>query len=310
MLTDLQKKTAMAIVNLFETGQVLGDYGKVTLLPGDPGHLTYGRSQTTLTSGNLFLLINSYCAAPDASLASELKPYLERLADQDLTLDHDQILRRLLEQAGDDPVMQIVQDGFFDRVYWAPALKSAAFIGAQSALGTTVVYDSLIHGSWHRLRDRTNERHGPLNELGENDWIARYIETRREWLANHSIAILTRTVYRMDALKALIADTNWSLTLPITVRGHRLDNSILLGGLPVRASAEVAEVRLLRLKRPFLQGADVLELQNKLAVVGLDIEPDGVFGPATARAVEQFQADHDLTPDGLVGPATRAALDL
>ena len=43
-ITDLQKKTAQAIVNIFETGQVHGDYGKVTLLSGDSGHLTYGRS--------------------------------------------------------------------------------------------------------------------------------------------------------------------------------------------------------------------------------------------------------------------------
>ena len=72
MLSDLQKKTAQAIVNVFETSQVLGDYGKVTLLPGDSGHLTYGRSQTTLASGNLFLLINAYCQAGDAAFGPAL----------------------------------------------------------------------------------------------------------------------------------------------------------------------------------------------------------------------------------------------
>lgn len=41
MLTEKQKKAAQAIVNIFETGKVEGDYGKVTLLSGDPGHLTY-----------------------------------------------------------------------------------------------------------------------------------------------------------------------------------------------------------------------------------------------------------------------------
>jgi chitosanase len=55
MLTELQKKTAKAIVNIFETGRPLGDYSKVTLLQGDTGHLTYGRSQTTLASDNLYL---------------------------------------------------------------------------------------------------------------------------------------------------------------------------------------------------------------------------------------------------------------
>ena len=39
MLTPTQKKSAQAIVNIFETGFVLGDYGNVTVIPGDTGHL-------------------------------------------------------------------------------------------------------------------------------------------------------------------------------------------------------------------------------------------------------------------------------
>ena len=57
MLSEQQKPTAQAIVNLFETGRVRGDYAGVTLIPGDTGHLTSGRSQTTLASGNLHLPI-------------------------------------------------------------------------------------------------------------------------------------------------------------------------------------------------------------------------------------------------------------
>ncbi len=66
MLADLQKRTAQGIVNIFETGQVQGDYGKVTLLAGDTGHLTYGRSQTTLASGNLYLLTRVHREADGA----------------------------------------------------------------------------------------------------------------------------------------------------------------------------------------------------------------------------------------------------
>ncbi len=36
MLTDLQKKTAQAIVQIFETSRVLGNYGQVTLLRACP----------------------------------------------------------------------------------------------------------------------------------------------------------------------------------------------------------------------------------------------------------------------------------
>ena len=64
MLTDLQKKTAQAIVQIFETSRVLGNYGQVTLLRGDTGHLTYGKAQTTLGSGNLALLAGQWQPRP------------------------------------------------------------------------------------------------------------------------------------------------------------------------------------------------------------------------------------------------------
>ena len=53
MLTPTQKKTAQSIINIFETGSVLGDYGNVTLIEGDTGHLTYGRSQTKASLANI-----------------------------------------------------------------------------------------------------------------------------------------------------------------------------------------------------------------------------------------------------------------
>lgn len=67
----------------------------MTLLPGDSGHLTYGRSQTTLASGNLHLLIKAYCEAPNAQFATALETYLNRLADRDVGLDRDATFRGL-----------------------------------------------------------------------------------------------------------------------------------------------------------------------------------------------------------------------
>src|SRR5262249_15566845 len=152
-ITELQKKTAQAIVNIFETSHVRGDYGMVTLLAGDSGHLTYGRSQTTLASGNLFLFIPAYCHAHGAQFWDALQPYVQRLSDRDLALDGDSVFRHALQDAGSDPVMQDTQDTFFDRVYWAPALQYARTSGLVTALGTSVVYDSCVHGSWALVRD-------------------------------------------------------------------------------------------------------------------------------------------------------------
>lgn len=309
MISASQKQSIQAIVNIFETGLPQGDYGQVTLLPGDSGHLTYGRSQTTLASGNLFLLISAYCQEQTAQFGPALAPFLSRIEDIDLSLDHDGEFRGLLRQAGDDPVMQTIQDAFFDRVYWEPAVKSAKFIDSVTALGMAVVYDSRIHGSWHRMRDRTIQRHGKLPALGEKEWMAHYVDVRRDWLANHSNTLLRKTVYRMDALKKLMKEDNWDLALPFMVRGMVIDETVL-SGAPTRASAAVAEERLLRLRTPFMQGQDVHELQERLAASGLNVETDGVFGPATKAAVVKFQEQNGLLADGIVGPVTRTLLGI
>lgn len=310
MLTELQKLTAQAVVNVFETGRARGEYGKVTLLAGDPGHLTYGRSQTTLASGNLHLCVRDYCRQPDALLGDELADYLPRLAQPDFGLDHDRPFIRLLREAGDDPVMQRVQDAFFDRVYWRPATASAATLGIRSPLGTAVVYDGRVHGSWPRMRDRTNEQHGAIAALGEQAWVRAYVGVRRDWLANHSIEVLRRTVYRMEAFERMFADEAWDLPLPLRVRGVLVDESVLAAPVPVRASAEVGEERHLRLRSPMMQGDDVRAVQAALAASGAEIEPDGLYGPTTEAAVVAFQRSSDLTVDGIVGPATRSALGL
>jgi chitosanase len=310
-LSELQKLTAQAIVNVFETGSVRGDCGRVTLLPGDPGHLTYGRSQTTLASGNLHLLVKAYCAAPRAAYAAELQPYLAPLAERDLRLDHDLALRRLLRAAGQDPVMQETQDGFFDRVYWAPAVAAARHCRVRTPLGMAVVYDGKIHGSFERMRDRVNDAGGPIAGSGdEARWITDYIATRRAWLAGHRIPILRKTVYRMDCFAGLAQKGNWTLALPIVVLGRRIDEGMLEQPAVVRASAEDVKVRVLRLTTPPMEGKDVRAVQRALSERGYDVPSTGAFDQATRDAAVRFQRAQRLVADGIVGPATRAALGL
>ena len=310
MLSELQKKTAGAIVNIFETGRVHGDYSQVSLLPGDPGHLTYGRSQTTLASGNLYLLIKAYCEAPRASLAARLRRFLARLAAGDASLDRHGDFRVLLEGAGHDPVMQTVQDRFFDRMYWEPSVVDAGALGIDSALGTTVVYDSHVHGSWKIVRARTEQRHGACTSLGERAWIERYVETRRDWLANHRAKILHATVYRMTCLAELIARGAWDLPLPLRVRGVIVDEASLGESAPLRVSAPSETERLLLLRKPLMRGHDVKAFQQMLASAGHPVKIDGRFGARTDKAVRALQRSRGLKADGIVGPATRAILGL
>ena len=63
--------------------------------------------------------------------------------------------------------------------------------------------------------------------------------------------------------------------------------------------------RLLVLAAPNLRGDDVAELQALLARIGFDPgRVDGIFGPSTAHAVEDFQHNSGLSVDGIAGPDT------
>ena len=56
------------------------------------------------------------------------------------------------------------------------------------------------------------------------------------------------------------------------------------------------------------QGAEVAEIQGRLALLGYDVVADGDFGLATADAIKEFQAANGMKVDGLIGPATYMAL--
>jgi chitosanase len=232
MLTPLQKTTAQAIVNIFETGKPLGDYGRVTLLPGDTGGLTFGRSQTTLASGNLYKLVNAYCISESAQFAEPLRPYLERLREKDAELNSDRAIRQALKKTGDDPAMRDVQDAFFDKAYWNPAQKAADSLAIADPLGVAVIYDSKIHGSWARISNKVITNVGNPQSFGERPWIEAYVNERRNWLANHTNTLLRKTVYRMDAFRELIAQNRWALDLPLTVRGIAIEQATLMPQAP------------------------------------------------------------------------------
>ncbi len=69
--------------------------------------------------------------------------------------------------------------------------------------------------------------------------------------------------------------------------------------------------RPLRLVVPFMRGDDVGTLQGWLGRLGFDCgRVDGIFGPATATALEEFQRNCGLVVDGVCGTATVRALEI
>ena len=303
MLTPLQNQTAQAIVNLFETSSARGDYGAVTVIPGDTGHLSFGRSQTTLGSGNLHALLQRYCDNAGARFGPRLAPWLERLEQRDTTLDHELRLHNLLRATADDPVMREMQDQFFDEGYWQPAARIAAGMGIATPLGLAVVYDSLIQGSWKTVRDLTIAQAGRLADLGEHAWIDAYIATRHAWLAGNRRSDLRATTYRMEAFQRLAEQGYWGLELPLVVRGAELSPTTLYATPPGCYDGPQPGTRSIALQTPLACGLDVRLLQLALSEQGIVIKADGIFGRTSANLLRDYQASAGLPPTGVADPA-------
>jgi chitosanase len=312
MVTRVQEMSIKAIVNIFETGSVLGDYSCITLIPGDTGQLTYGRSQTTLTSGGLYLLVDGYCENPDALFPTALSPYLPALESVDPELNASVYFHNLLRAAADDPVMREEQDRFFDQHYWNPAAAEAENTGIETPLGLAVVYDSTVHGSWRYIKRRTTTAIGTVHQAGERRWVQEYVSQRYDWLSHHRRKDLRATTYRMETFKKLMDNGEWLLELPQVIRGVEISEDTLTARPPHVYDGPAAGSRDIMLTRPLTRGLDVRLVQVALSKPGNDlpVKADGIFGRLSGIAVKTWQEKTGLQKTGVVDQAVFAALEL
>lgn len=306
------KAASQAIVSIFETGTADKHYGKVTLLKGDSGHLTYGYAQTTLASGNLGLLLNRYINAR-GKLSNQIKPYIGRVINRDLSLDRDMAFRSILKKAGTDEIMQIEQERFFDDIFWNPAADAALALGAKNEIGIAfaIVFDSFIHGSWKRIRARTLSKVKPdINNPLE--FFKVYVSTRKAWLAGHSNRLLRRTVYRMDAFQSLFSINEVDLLGDYKVRTINIASANLIRGAMPLVSAidetDQTELVLMVTKPNYMSGPYIRYIQLALCEAGFITPTTGVYDENTAKSVVSFQKSRHVTSDGIVGPVTKALL--
>lgn len=301
-MNELQQKTIRAIVNVFETGRIRGNYSAIAVLKGDQGHLSYGRSQATLGSGSLFQLIDLYCQQAGAKFAVQLRPFLPDLQKRDVRFDTDATFKLLLRDAGSqDDVMRATQDRFFSNNYFVPACTHAEALGIEDPLGIAVVYDSHIQGGWEKVKKRV----GDVINGNARAWVTRFVRERTLWLSSLKDP-LPATVYRMQSFDALIAANNWELSLPLEAHGVEITEAALLD----EGAPPAGQSRLLTLITPYLRGDDVLTLQRALAAKGLPIgTPDGVYGPFTHQIVLAWQRSQSISESG-VGAATRQSLGI
>jgi chitosanase len=230
--TAAQRASINAIISVFETGRLPNPaaYATCTILPDGAG-ISYGMHQSTDRAGSLDNIVKRYIELGGAH-ADAFKPLLPYFASNKSASEPPKgpwsaetvNAVNLLKTAGADPVMQRAQEEVFDRDYFQPAVNHANSAGLTKALSLAVVYDTCIHsgpGGVTMVRNMFAAK-SPANGGDERVWVQSYLNARRNWLATHKLTVLHGTVYRMDALLALVQSGNWDLAAPLVVRGVKI----------------------------------------------------------------------------------------
>lgn len=230
--TTEDKLTAASIVRIFETGKPLGDYAAVAVLDDGAG-ISYGISQFTHRSGSLADVVEKYFANRGIVGRMVLTDRLPMIKDSSKSsvaqLSIDTQLKAALKAAAATTEMRSAQQEVATERYMRPALSECERLGFTLPLSLAVVYDSIMHGSWSKIRDMI--RVTPKNEKG---WITAYVLRRDAWL--RGIPRLAKTTYRTKFFLSQIMTGRWTLELPMTVHGVRLTKqNSPAGTLPIPA---------------------------------------------------------------------------
>jgi chitosanase len=220
-LTKDQRSLIERIINTAETGKPEGNYAAISIYadgPNDIRQITYGRAQTT-EYGNLRKLVQMYVEA-NGTYSNALASYAEKVGSVPLT--NNQEFKTLLRNSGKkDLVMRKIQDQFFEKTYFNPAMKWADENGFTKALSALVIYDSYIHsGSILWLIRQKFDENPPALGGDEKEWIKEYTSARNDWLQNHHRPAVQASAYRTKAYLAQIDKANWDLNiLPVNMNG-------------------------------------------------------------------------------------------
>ncbi|MGD9590581.1 MAG: chitosanase [Pyrinomonadaceae bacterium] len=219
---ELDKLKAAAIVNIFETGRPFGSYAALAVLDDGAG-ISYGISQFTHRSGSLAAVVTRYLENGGVvaravfedkvlTLRSASRPAISRAAG-------DRQLKNALRAAAVTREMREAQHFVAFERYLSPAIGECARLELYRPLSLAVVYDSMVHGSWERIRDRVNTG-GRNSPDPEKTWTTAYVKARHTWL--RSVPRLRSTSYRTSFFLMQILAGNWGLELPVKVHGYSL----------------------------------------------------------------------------------------
>jgi chitosanase len=262
--SDADKKKAMAIVRIFETGKPAGDYAACAVLDDGAG-ISYGISQFTHRSGSLAAVVERYlatgCQVGRTVLTESLPVLNKKTAFAVKQASANERLKKALQAAAITSDMRAAQDEASEQIYLKPAIVECSSLGFTQPLSLAVIYDSMTHGSWDRIRDAvggiasapkwgesTEKQSFSANRAAEPQPDQPGIQLtlfaiqaaepeqqapvdEKKWIAAYvrkrdawlaSVTRLTATRYRTQFFLRQIAISNWELKLPVVVHGVRL----------------------------------------------------------------------------------------
>jgi chitosanase len=224
--SEKDKLKALAIVHIFETSKAFGDYGACVVL-NDGAGVSYGINQFTHRSGSLLEVITAYFrngGTIGRAAIEEALPLLRQKGPGAIgELSGSARFKKALKAAAPTSEMRAAQHEIAEKRYLRPAVEAAEGSGFVLPLSLAVIYDSINHGSYARIRDRvkiSKKNYSTAVEF-EKAWIYSYVKNRDAWL--ESVPRLAVTDYRTDFFLAQIARGNWPLELPVNVHGVKLD---------------------------------------------------------------------------------------
>ncbi|HYJ92802.1 MAG TPA: chitosanase, partial [Pyrinomonadaceae bacterium] len=220
---DSDELKAVAIVSIFETGKAFGDFSAVAVL-NDGAGISYGVNQFTHRSGALAAVLDKYLEkggeVARTAIENGLVQARKRTPKAVSELAADGRFKNSLRAAALTREMKEAQiDVAFER-FLQPAVDECEKLEFVETLSLAVVYDSITHGSWEKLRDEIRIPGLDAAPTLEHAWIAEYVKTRDSWLA--SIPRLVTTRYRTKFFLGQIERGNWKLSLPLLVHGVSL----------------------------------------------------------------------------------------
>ena len=132
------------------------------------------------------------------------------------------------------------------------------------------------------------------------------VRNKRQIVVDHANWLNRGRIHRNSLVIDVSAENDWSAVRVWYTPGRTIGKRTYATYGFIHAH----EPRSLRLRAPYMRGADVRALQRRLIEAGYGLTSDGVFGRLTHDALIDYQAKAGLAADGIAGRRTRDSLGL